>query len=275
MKNLRFSLLITVFTAMIFAFGSCTDDPCDGVDCGANGVPIEDVVFGNCTCNCDTGFEVGPNGDCVAAGPGACEGVDCGLFGTATETTDGADCFCVCEEGYNNDAGMGCVPDCDESNCVNGDCVDGTCDCEDGYEGETCETLTVSKFIGTWTSTEVCVAMDEMPGVCESFEDSYTFEITENGTSTENVILNNYFGVDGEGDAFFPSLVADVDGDEITVTIQASDSPFYNYQSSGTGTYALDDDGNQTVSYEFLVNELDDAGSTTCTVNCTATWTKN
>jgi len=51
-----------------------------------------------------------------------------------------------------------CMPDpCETVVCQNGGtCVEGTCECPDGYEGTNCETATVDKFVGTYTAVEVC-----------------------------------------------------------------------------------------------------------------------
>lgn len=271
MNNLKFPLLITVFALMVFALGSCTDDPCDGVDCGANGIPIEDVVFGNCTCDCLEGFTNGPNGDCITDG---CLNIECGN-GTPVPQTDGT-CFCNCEDGFINlGDGNGCVPECDATNCINGECGDNGCECDEGYEGDTCETLIISKFFGEWSVVESCVAEEEIPDVCVSWTDvTYNFTISQNGTNEMNVLMENFFGVDDDGDPFLAFLIADISGDNIDVTYQAPDGP-YNYGCSGSGVYSVDDEGVETVTFDFAVSELDENDSPTCTVNCTSVWTKN
>jgi len=268
MNNSKFPLLITLFTVMIFVLGSCTDDPCDGTDCGANGVPIEDVVFGTCECQCDVGFTNGPNGNCVSD---ACLGVECGL-GESTITADNM-CFCNCPAGtVNNDDGLGCVEEvvCDDTNCINGDCnEDGTCDCNDNFEGETCETLSLAKFLGGWTVTETCIAEVEVADECESFTDEYDVTLVENGTSETNVIIEGFFGSDT-----FSALVADISGDDLVVTLQSNDSVDENVQTSGEGVYSIDEDGVETITYSYVVQGIEDE-SVFCTVNCTSTWVRN
>ncbi|MCD8528476.1 MAG: hypothetical protein LRY27_00485 [Chitinophagales bacterium] len=44
----------------------------------------------------------------------------------------------------------GCKDACKDVQCVNGSCDDGTCICEAGYEGTTCDTQINDKFEGTW-----------------------------------------------------------------------------------------------------------------------------
>jgi len=277
MNNLKFPLLITMLSVMVLVFGSCTDDPCDGVDCGANGVPIEDVVFGTCECNCDAGFTNGPNGNCIADGCAGQENL-CGDFGTPTATA-GGDCFCVCDEGYNNDAGGVCVPNfvCDDSNCINGSCVDNACACEEGYSGDTCETLVISKFFGTWTAEETCMP-EMLSDVCPEFSDTYDMTIEQNGTNTMNVVISGFFGseaVGGVDTPYFSALIGDISGDNIDVTFQANDHPSAYYETSGTGTYAIDADGVETITYAYELLQRDGPGlDLTCTENCTAVWTK-
>jgi len=48
-----------------------------------------------------------------------------------------------------------CNNPCDNVLCGDqGYCDDGTCICEDGYEGLACESKTIDKFIGVYTSTD-------------------------------------------------------------------------------------------------------------------------
>ena len=37
---------------------------------------------------------------------------------------------------------------------VSGECLDGTCDCEDGYFGDNCELLIQDRFVGTWSGLD-------------------------------------------------------------------------------------------------------------------------
>ena len=74
----------------VVLFISCGDDPldpCEGVDCGSNGI----CVTG--TCDCEDGY-LGANCDIVDL----CFGVDCGDNGTCV------DGICECEFGYYGDS---------------------------------------------------------------------------------------------------------------------------------------------------------------------------
>lgn len=77
-----------------------------------------------------------------------CAGVDCGVNGTCIDGT------CDCEDGYS---GVNCeiFDPCFSVDCGdNGTCVDGTCDCEDGYYGDNCELLFQDRFVGTWSGLD-------------------------------------------------------------------------------------------------------------------------
>ncbi len=45
---------------------------------------------------------------------------------------------------------------CKGRDCVNGNCIDGICQCDTGYEGNHCLYQVRAKFIGTFTGNEAC-----------------------------------------------------------------------------------------------------------------------
>ncbi len=50
-----------------------------------------------------------------------------------------------------------CKDDCEDVTCFNGGiCDDGTCQCEDGYTGSTCEDEERAGLIGTWVGNTIC-----------------------------------------------------------------------------------------------------------------------
>ncbi|MEY3442935.1 MAG: hypothetical protein RLZZ519_1216 [Bacteroidota bacterium] len=52
----------------------------------------------------------------------------------------------------------GCGDKCKRVTCVNGACVDGTCNCDAGYFHDDCGTVINAAFVGSWTNTEECTA---------------------------------------------------------------------------------------------------------------------
>lgn len=52
-----------------------------------------------------------------------------------------------------------CKDPCKDINCNDGVCLEGTCLCDDGYEGVNCEKLEREKFVGSWTGPLDCGGM--------------------------------------------------------------------------------------------------------------------
>lgn len=48
-----------------------------------------------------------------------------------------------------------CGDKCKDVECGTGACIDGTCECGDGYEGTNCEILWTAKFLGSYLGTDV------------------------------------------------------------------------------------------------------------------------
>jgi hypothetical protein len=48
-----------------------------------------------------------------------------------------------------------CGDNCKDVECNTGTCVDGTCECGDGYEGTNCEIEWSAKFLGSYLGTDV------------------------------------------------------------------------------------------------------------------------
>lgn len=49
-----------------------------------------------------------------------------------------------------------CKDACDDITCDKGDCSDGICNCDRGYEGTLCDTEARTKFLGTWKGVVNC-----------------------------------------------------------------------------------------------------------------------
>ncbi len=125
-----------------------------------------------------------------------CAGIDCGLNG---ECLDGT---CDCEDGYS---GVNCqiFDPCFTIDCGdNGTCVDGTCDCEEGYYGDNCELLIQDRFVGTWSGLD-CEG-DNFELIIQSGATIATLTIAEELFDINaNIINENNFDIP-EQDFFVP-----------------------------------------------------------------------
>ena len=79
---------------------------------------------------------------------------------------------------------------CDAVTCQNGGtCNDGKCQCPAGYEGASCETKTINKFVGSWNVTELLSL-----GGSNTTLDSTGYVITinvANSTTTTELLIDN------------------------------------------------------------------------------------
>jgi hypothetical protein len=106
----------------------------------------------------------------------SCAVIDCGLNGECLEGT------CDCEDGYS---GVNCeiFDPCFAIDCGdNGTCIDGTCDCEEGYYGDSCELIIKDRFVGTWSGID-----------CEG--DNFELIIQPGATITKLIIADELFGI--------------------------------------------------------------------------------
>lgn len=112
---------------------------------------------------------------------------------------------------------------------ANGTCSDGVCICKTGYEGAACETLTRTKFIGTWKGSDVC--------------DSGTYTITLGITASSNDVTALISNPGGFGSSI-----------TITGNVSATNKLSFSEQSVGggrtlTGTMTFDGSG-MTFAYD-------------------------
>lgn len=89
--------------------------------------------------------------------------------------------------------------------CFNGSCVDNSCNCDLGYEGDSCNVLSTSKFIGNWDAVDSC----------ETNNYGYTATIAASSAIVNQIIITN-FGEYGTGF----TVKADVSGMTFTVPEQ-------------------------------------------------------
>ena len=59
--------------------------------------------------------------------------------------------FLICSVFLQN-----CKDPCKDVTCVNGNCLDGTCLCSEGYEGTNCDVETRAKYYGEWSGVPDC-----------------------------------------------------------------------------------------------------------------------
>ena len=102
----------------------------------------------------------------------------------------------------------GCRDVCKDVVCKNGGtCVDGSCDCADGYSGPDCGTNLSANFIGTYNVSETC------PDAV-----TYTVNISVDTFSITHVKIANF------NDSFSNLVTANVNGTTITIPSQAPDN---------------------------------------------------
>lgn len=140
---------------------------------------------------------------------------------------------------------------CKDVVCQNsGVCLEGTCDCPTGYEGEFCETKANAKFAGTWTVNETCnsVIGTAYPVIISANTDPSSVAMKD---------LGNYSCTSGSY-----SVPATVSGTSINVSGTVCSTVF-------TGTGTLNAAGNSiALTYSATY------GTPSTTDNCTATLTK-
>lgn len=101
-----------------------------------------------------------------------------------------------------------CKDDCSSSSCENGGtCVDGDCNCADGYEGNTCSAESRDKFEGDWTYSGIsgCTFVVNRPS-----------KISEETSNVLQVTMTNLTG-------YSETVIANVDGNTITIPVQTVD----------------------------------------------------
>lgn len=140
---------------------------------------------------------------------------------------------------------------CKDVVCQNdGVCLEGTCDCAVGYEGQFCDTKANAKFAGTWTVNETCggVVGTAYPVIISANTDPSTVTMKD---------LGNYSCTSGSY-----SVPASVTGNAITVSGTVCSTVF-----SGNGTL-------NTAGNSIALTYTATYGTPSVTDNCTATLSK-
>lgn len=149
----------------------------------------------------------------------------------------------------------GCTDPCKDVVCNNGECVEGECVCDAGYEGVDCATAFNAKFSGTYTNSEVC---DSTPDV--------TYNVTIAPSSAEPARAN----ITGLYEEPATSVSAVIGDDGVTFTIPSTNIGTTSYGRIETvGNATSNADGSQiTITYKYTNN------TTGFTENCTGTLTR-
>ena len=142
--------------------------------------------------------------------------------------------------------------------CANNGSCDGTtgsCVCATGYEGTTCATQSLSKFLGTSNTSQNYSFNDASSAGCGTYTGTMT--ATRSTSDTTKLILTN---LGGFGTSTY--VKATVNGNNLSIATQTVTGSTTN-TISGSGVYS-----NGVVSGTYTNND----GITTCTY--TFTWTK-
>jgi len=152
----------------------------------------------------------------------------------------------------------GCRQDpCESVACQNGGtCMDGDCNCPEGFTGERCETFDGLQFIGTY---------DAVYGPCFDVPDDHRVVIEPVAGQANRLNLYNL------GDYACPGgdlrLQAEIDANQVTIPEQSVDCGVITYTFAGEGQLA---DGRLVLSFTNTY----DAGGFEQVDDCTATLEK-
>ncbi|WP_299207618.1 hypothetical protein [uncultured Dokdonia sp.] len=160
-----------------------------------------------------------------------CAVIDCGLNG---ECLDGT---CDCEDGY---FGVNCeiFDPCFAIDCGdNGTCIDGTCDCEEGYYGDNCELIIKDRFVGTWSGID-----------CEG--DNFELIIQPGATIVTLTIADELFGINAniinENNFYIPEQDFFVPTFEISIKVIGTGKILDNGMLEFDATITVDEEDPET-----------------------------
>jgi len=155
--------------------------------------------------------------------------------------------FASCEQDPCKDVACG----------TNGTCVEGTCNCEAGYEKDAanlCNTMQRTKFIHTWSVADNC---------SRSGMSNYAV-VASSGSSISQVSFTNFWGL------WTTAVVGTVgtNGMDITIARQQDGTSPYYVEGSGTINTA-----GTSISMMYVISDETDP-TNILRDSCTATWTR-
>jgi hypothetical protein len=166
----------------------------------------------------------------------ACDNVKC-IHGTCV---DGK---CECEEGWGGPvcASVPCTPEC-----INGHCNNGICACDAGWEGADCSQRARDKFLGAYLVAETC----------GSAGDNYPLTVSGHATETGKFLFSNLH----RSGALPYSVYATVNtnGESFTIPMQTVAAV---YKISGGGTF---DKSSLNIIMNFTIRDLAGSPTETC-----------
>ncbi len=127
----------------------------------------------------------------------------------------------------------GCGNKCQDIECKNGGaCVDGTCNCADGYSGSDCSTNISANFLGTYNVSEVC------PDIT-----TYTVNVFADTLSIFTVHISGFYH-----GGFSNPVTATVTNNSIQIAAQDPDNDGRIVSGEGTLVPPYEIDWNYSVS---------------------------
>jgi len=140
-----------------------------------------------------------------------------------------------------------CKDPCKEVNCNFGTCLDGTCLCDDGYEGANCDQEERAKFLGRWTGDVDC---GSAVGAAET-----TLIVTADPNNTSDLLFDLDLGFEQFESPLDP-IKGTVAGDRIfitpdTQTIEIEELGL-EFELTVGGEGQLNDDGNVDIQLSII-----------------------